>query len=94
MKRRTKIDRRGSGVSWRAFAFSLAVYILGMATTIFGSQNLVLYYAGIALIAVGAIAVSTAMVDALLSISRGFRTAIILAVLGIAAYLGWAVIVA
>ncbi|MEJ6746667.1 MAG: hypothetical protein QNK98_07915 [Yoonia sp.] len=46
--------------------FSFAVYILGMATTIFGAQNLVLYYAGLALIAVGAIAVLTAMVDGLL----------------------------
>ena len=89
MKRRTKIDRRGSGLSWRAFVFSFAVYILGMATTIFGAQNLVLYYAGLALIAVGAIAVSTAVVDGLLSVSRAFRTALALAAVGIIAYVIW-----
>lgn len=89
MKRQTKFNRRGSGLSWRAFAFSLAVYVLGMATTIFGSQNLVLYYAGLALIAVGAIAVSTAVVDGLLSVSRAFRTALALAALGIIAYVIW-----
>tara|TARA_R110002051_G_scaffold14460_10_gene46904 strand:- start:4080 stop:4277 length:198 start_codon:yes stop_codon:yes gene_type:complete len=60
-----------------------------MAVVIFGVENPNLRYAGIALIGVGAIAVATALVNLVSSISAAARTAVILAIIGAVAYALW-----
>lgn len=89
MKRNKINTTRARSLSWRAFSFSLAVYVFGMATTILSVDNQVLYYAGLCLMAVGAIAVATLIVDGLRSVSSGLITAIILAILGGIIYTVW-----
>lgn len=80
---------RVRSASWRAFSFSLAVYILGLAIVVFGAENAILRYTGIAVISVGSIAVATAVVNLVASISAAMRTAVILAVIGAVAYALW-----
>ena len=89
MTRQKTQKPRVRSASWRAFAFSLAVYFLGMAMVVFGGENTILRYAGIAVLSVGSIAVATALVNLVASISAAMRTAIILAVIGAFAYALW-----
>lgn len=89
MTGRTDQKRQGRGLSKRALVLSLAVYIFGLALTTFGAKNEMLRYAGFALIGAGSIAFATALVDAVISISTGLKTALILALIGVAAFAVW-----
>lgn len=80
---------QGRGLSKRALVLSLAVYIVGLAVTMFGAGDEVIRYVGFALIGVGSIALATAIVNGVISISTGLRAAVILAVIGIIAYTIW-----
>lgn len=76
-------------VSWRAFVLSGAIYCIGLAVTIFGTGDEIAIYFGNALIAVGAIALATALVDTGLAVFSDLRIAVVLAFLGVIAYALW-----
>ncbi|MDG1376497.1 MAG: hypothetical protein P8P56_05670 [Yoonia sp.] len=75
---------------WRAFVLSAALYIFGLVATVYGADNDVVTYIGFALIAVGAIALATAIVDMAAALFTDLRIAVVLAVIGAVAYAIWA----
>lgn len=74
---------------WRAFVLSTALYIGGLAVTILGVGHEIATYVGYGLIAVGAIALAAALVDAVSFVVNDLRIAVILAFLGVLAYAFW-----
>ena len=76
-------------VSWRALVLSGIVYFGGLVVTMFGAGNEIAIYVGYALIAVGAIALATCIVDTVSRVVSDLRIAVIFAFLGVAAYALW-----
>lgn len=74
---------------WRAFVLSAALYIGGLAVTILSAGHEIATYVGYGLIAVGAIALAAALVDAVSLALNDLRIAVILAFLGVIAYALW-----
>lgn len=75
--------------SWRASTISVVIYFAGLAVVANMTGNQTATYIGYALIAVGAIALAAAVVDAISRVVADLKIAIILAVLGVAAYTIW-----
>ena len=74
---------------WRAFVLSAAIYMFGLAATIYGTDRDAVTYIGFALIAVGSIALATALVDLATALFTDLRLAVVLAVIGAVAYTIW-----
>jgi len=75
--------------TWLVLALAAAIYFVGLAVTMFGAGNEIATYIGYGLIAVGAIALARVLVDAVMGAFEDLKIAIILAVLGAAAYGIW-----
>lgn len=73
----------------RRLVLSSAVYIFGLSATIYGADNDMFRYVGFALIAVGSIAVAAAAYDTVIAALSDLRIAVVLAILGVIAYVVW-----
>lgn len=73
----------------RRLVLSLAVYIFGMSATIYGADDDMFRYVGFGLISVGSIALAAAAYDTVIAALSDLRIAVVLAILGVVAYVIW-----
>lgn len=89
MSRSSESKTKTRRLSWRGIVSAIAIYVIGLAVTVFGVDNEIVRYAGYVLIGIGSLATAMTVIDGLISISTAIKVASVLAIIGIIAYVIW-----